>query len=115
MAYTDLTPQVITKDGIVPAFASAAAAGNMWKNTGKEYIQVINASGSSINVTVTTPATVVGLAIEDKVVAVAAGVEKKLGPYEPGYFNQPVGATDAGKIYVDYSVETSITVGVFRI
>lgn len=113
MAYTDLTTQVISKDGIVPSYVTATLTdGNMFRNTGKEFIHVVNASGGGVNVTVPTPAKVVGLDIEDKVVVVGAGTDQMIGPFEPGFYNQS--GADKGKTYVEFDTITSITVAVFR-
>ncbi len=115
MAYTDLTVQTITKDGLNPTYASATATeGDMFRNSGKEFIHVVNASGGSINVTVATPATISGLAIEDKVVAVPAGEDRMIGTFEPALYNQPAGSTDAGKTYISYSAVSSVTVAAIR-
>ena len=114
MAYTNLTTQVISKTGIIPTYAAAVITdGNKFVNTGKEFIHVVNASGGSINVTVPTPAQVAGLDIEDKVVAIGAGVDTMIGPFEPGYYNQSGG--DKGKTYVEFSAVTSVTIAVLRV
>ena len=115
MAYTDLTIQTVTISGLEPTYVAATATdGDMWRNSGKEFLHVINASGGSINVTVLTPATVDGLAIEDKVVAVPAGEDRMIGTFKPAHYNNPAGGTDPGKIYVEYSAVTSVTVAVIR-
>lgn len=115
MAYVNLAAQNITKNGIVPAYVAATMVdGNMFTNSGKEFIHVVNASAGAITVTIPTPATVAGLTIEDKAIVVAAGTERMIGPFQPGYFNQPAGGTDAGKTYVTYTAVTNLTLGVFR-
>lgn len=114
MAYVNLTTQVISKNGIVPSYVTATLTdGNKFTNTGKEFIHVINGSGSSINVTMPTPAQVAGLDIEDKVIAIGAGVDTMIGPFEPGYYNQS--GADKGKTYVEFSAITSVTVAILRV
>lgn len=113
MAYTELTVQTPTIDGLNPTYSAATLTdGNMFKNSGKEIVVVKNGGGGSINVTIPTPAQVKGLDIEDKVVAVPAGEERILGRFEPGYYNQS--GADAGMCYIQYSGVTSVTVGVLR-
>lgn len=115
MAYTDLTTQVISKAGIVPSYAAADSGdGDMFRNTGKEFIHVINAGGSPCLVTMVTPAQIQGLDIEDKVVTVAASTDQMLGTFEPSLYNQAAGQTDAGKTYIEYDQVTSVTVAVIR-
>lgn len=114
MARADLTVQQIDRStGIVPAYTAAQAPGsgsNAFANDGRTHIHIKNGSGSAMTATFQTPGSVNGLAIADLVVTVAAGAEKKVGPFEPGLFNQ-----SDGKVYVDWSLETSVTAGVFRL
>ena len=117
MARTDVASiQIVTKDGIIPSYeAGDATDGHMWRNSGREWIEVLNGGGGAVVVTIPTPAkTVDGLTIEDKAVTIGAGAEKKIGPFLPGHFNQPAGGTDAGKAYIDLDVDTTVTLGVFR-
>ncbi len=115
MAYNEITAQIVIKDGLVPSYASATLTdGDRFRNTGKEFVHVINAGGSPCLVTVPTPAQVSGLDIEDKVVTVAAGTDRMIGTFEPGLYNQAAGATDAGDCYVEYDQVTSVTVAVIR-
>lgn len=108
MARSALTLQTVAKTGIVPSYAAANADGNSFANDGNTVIHVKNGSGSSINVTLQTPGTVDDLAVTDRVVAVAAGAEKMIGPFPPGIYNQ------SGSVYVDYSDVTTVTVGAFK-
>lgn len=63
------------------------STGDKFVNTGREMLVVINSSVSSINVTITTPATVDGLAITDKVIAVGAGKTALLGSFPRSTYN----------------------------
>jgi len=115
MAYTDLTIQVVTIAGLEPAYVAATASdGDMWRNSGKEFLHVVNAGGGSIDVTVLTPATVDGLAIEDKIVTIPAGEDRMIGTFKPSLYNNPAGGTDPSKIYVEYSGVSSVTVAAIR-
>ena len=115
MAYTSITIQTIVKTGLEPTYAAATLTdGDRFRNTGKEFLHVINGGGSPCLVTVPTPATISGLLIEDNVVTVAAGTDEFIGTFEPGLYNQPAGGTDAGETYVEYDQVTTVTVAVIR-
>lgn len=114
MARTDLPLQTIASTGIVPSYTAANVDGHSVTNRGNEYIEVVNGSGGSINVTLVTPVTVGTRAVADDVIAVAAGARKKIGPLEEGVYNQTSGA-DQGKVHVDFSAVTSVTVGAFTL
>ena len=113
-AATDLTPTNISIAGVADTVTAADVTGNTFVNTGYEYIEVINASGSSINVTLDAfPAggqgSPDGLAITDPVVAIAAGARKRMGPFRKTTFGD-----SSAKVTVTYSAVTSVTVGVYR-
>jgi hypothetical protein len=110
MPRSDLTVQQIARTGIVPSYAAANALGNSIPNDGQVFVHIKNGAGAPINVTVLVPALVDSMAITARVVAVANGSEKMIGPFPPGIFNQP-----DGKVYVDYSSETTITVAAIRL
>ena len=115
MAYTEVTSQTIIKDGLEPVYVAATLTdGDHFRNTGKEFVHIINGGGSPCLVTVPTPAQVSGLDIEDKVVTVPAGEDRMIGTFEPGLYNQPTGGTDAGSCYVEYDQVTTVTVAVIR-
>lgn len=115
MAYTSLTPQIVIKDGLVPTYAAATLTdGDRFRNTGKEFIHVINGTATPCLVTVPTPAQVSGLDIEDKVVTIAGNTDRMIGTFEPGLYNQPTGGTNAGDCYITYDQVSSVTVAVIR-
>lgn len=111
MARATLTPQEVSRAGLTHTFAAVDAAnGNEFVNDGKSVLYVKNAGVGSINVTASTPGTVDGLAVADLVVAVANGVNKMIGPFPPGIYNQ-----SDGKVYVDWSGGSSVTAAVIRL
>lgn len=104
-----LTIQQIAEAGIVPAYAAVTVA-DSFQSDGRTFLHVKNASGASINVTVTSQAGATpGLAQSNRVVAVAAGTERMIGPF-------PVqGYTDTGGlVQVAYSAIGSITAAALR-
>jgi hypothetical protein len=111
MARTALTPQDVARTGIVHTFAAVDAAnGNKFTNDGRCCLYVKNGGVGSIDVTIDTPGTVDGNAVANLVVAVGAGVNKLIGPFPPGIYNQ-----SDGNVNVDYSGGTSVTAAVIRV
>ncbi|HYE86260.1 MAG TPA: hypothetical protein VEA16_07885, partial [Vicinamibacterales bacterium] len=107
-----LSVQKIVKAGLTPSLAAAAGGGDSWQNTGREFLEVANGGGGSINVTIAAQAGAcatygVTNSAHDIVVAVGAGVTKRIGPIDPIAYN------DAnGRAQITYSGVTSVTVGV---
>lgn len=110
MARTALATVACADEGVVAAFVAANADGHKIPGGGDVRLLVNNGSGGSINVTVQTAATSDGLAVDDQVVAVGAGVQKEIGPFRSSTYDRPVGAADEGRVYIDYSAVTSVTV-----
>lgn len=114
MPRADFTVQQIDRTtGKVPSYSAAqapASGSNAFYNDGRTFLHVKNGSGAPMTATFQTSGTVNGLAIADLVVTVANGSEKMVGPFEPGLFNQA-----DGKVYVDWSLETSVTAAALRL
>lgn len=111
MARTALVTQDVDAAGHTPAYEAANVDGNMIDPG--TWLHVKNGGAGICNVTVQTPATVEGLAVADRVIAVAAGAEALIAGLGAAYV-RPTGGTDPDSIYVDYDVITSVTVGAFR-
>lgn len=109
MARTALASHAVVDEGVAVTMSAANVDGHSIAGGGDVILLVENGSGSSINVTIQTPATTDGLAVADQVVAVAAGVTKAIGPFRPATYDRPTGAADAGLVYVDFSAVTSVT------
>lgn len=109
MARTALTPVEAADEGAVWALAAANVDGHMIDGDGDIVLFVLNGSGGSINVTVQTAATEDGLAVAEQIVAVAAGVQKVIGPFRPNTYNRASGDTDGGKVYIDFSAVATVT------
>lgn len=110
MPRTALTPQVITTAGLVATLGAANAAGHSIVNSGNSFVVVANGAGAPINVTIQTPAVVLGEPVAERVVSVTNGTTAWIGPFPPATFNQ----TD-GTVYVDFSDVGTITCAAIRL
>jgi hypothetical protein len=102
----------LTAAGIVdPALVAAAAGGDtVAAFADRTWIEVNNASGGSINVTVADPGvTPAGNPATSQVVAVGAGVKKRIW-LPAGVIN-----STTGLVSITYSAVASVTAGAFRI
>lgn len=113
MARQSQTTQQITRDGLVPTLIAVTGDGDVI-DAGEVALMVTNGGASPINVTVLATASQDGLDVEDLVVAVADGDTALIGPFPLRTFGQPAGANESGsddraRVYVDYSVTTSVT------
>jgi hypothetical protein len=104
--YTVITPDL---DGEVYTL-TAVAASDEFPNDGNTLLHVKNASGGSINVTITSVQNCDQGVNHPVVVAVGAGAEKFIGPFNPTRFNNP----STGRVTVGYSAQTSITAAAVR-
>jgi len=105
-----LTVQNISLTGITPSYASAAAGGDEFANTGDTYFQIKN-GGSEITLTIETPAKIEGIDIAEITVTIPATTgDKVIGPFDPSIFNQ-----STGRVAVTYSAVTTVTVGAFKL
>lgn len=103
-----LAVQRVTASGLTPTFAAASSGGDNAPVASGRVLLVKNGSGSSINVTMTTPGNVEGVAVADPVLAVAAGA---------------VGAIPMSSIYrgtdgtaaIAYSSATTVTVALLQL
>ena len=100
-----LAVSTVSRTGVDIAGVAAGAGGDEFANDGYTFFKVTNGSGGSINVTVDCVATVDGLAVTDRVVAVAAGASKMIGPFSPSQYNN-----GNGRVAVTYSAVTTVTV-----
>lgn len=94
------------------AVAADVALADRWVNTGAEVFYIKNGGAGSINITeVLAPgATTDGIAPASRVVAIAAGATKILGPFAPGIYNDV-----NSQMNIQYSAVTSVTVMAFKV
>lgn len=108
-----LTKQSVTIVGLAPALVAAAGGGDTFDPDQDTWIEVKNAGGSPITVTVATPKLdpKTGLAEADVTVSVPATTgERKIGPFPYETFADPA---NQGRAAITYSAVTSVTVGAF--
>lgn len=112
MARTDLTAQQIARTGLAPSYVAADGSNqNAFFNDGRTFLHVKNGGGSSITVTIDTPITVDGvLAVGNLAVGVTNGQERFIGPFPTNIYNQ-----SDGRVHVDWSAVTSVTVACLRL
>lgn len=105
-----LTPQSIALTGTSVSFTAAGGSGDKVKAGPGVELEVKNASGGSITVTVATPGTDrFGSAIADIAVAVADGAHKRIRLND-----RALNDTTDGLVHVTYSSATSVTVAATR-
>ena len=110
-----LTVQAIARTGLEPAFGAAAAGGDAFPNTGREFLVVKNDHATvarTVTVASQLPAGAIpqGAAKVDLEIEVPALEERWIGPLDPASFN------DAnGRAVVTYDTEADLSVGAFRL
>jgi len=111
MAATILTVQVVSLTGIAPTYGAATVTqGDDFENDGNTFLQVKN-SGTQKTITITTPATIHGVAIADVAVIIPATTgDKMIGPFPPEIFND-----GNGRVHTLMDVETGVTLAAFRV
>jgi len=110
------TVQNIVKAGLTPTFAAVTSSDTFpCPSDLRTYLEVKNAGGSPINVTIpavqTTINTVVAgdITVADMVVSIPATTgNKKIGPIPPAYIS-------AGIVTANFSGITSVTAGAFHL
>jgi len=111
-----LSIQTITEAGLAPSLGAAGGSGDVFPNTGREFLMVENGGGSSVTVTIeaqVTTARAPGMGTVtkgDAGGAVAAGETKLFGPFPPRAFNNA-----DRRVEVTYSGTTDVTVAAIRL
>lgn len=104
-----LTAQSIVRTGLDPTYSACAAGGDEFVNNGDEFIHIKNGHTAEQTVTITTPATVDGLAVADRAVAIPNGEERIIGPFPKATYDD-----SAGKVQLTYDAVTSLTIAVLK-
>lgn len=106
-----LTTQNITTAGILPTYAAATGGGDAMVPGSSSFLHVKNGAGSSITVTLATPAVVDGtLAVADRVVTVGATSEQMI-KVTPELYRDPT----TGLAVITYSAVTTVTVAAIAV
>ena len=103
-----LTVQTVTRAGIAPT-NNAVSASDKFLNNGRTLVHVVNGGGTSLTVTIVTPAQVDGLAVADRTVTIAAGQSRFIGPFPKNVYNDNDGYTT-----LEFSATTSVTCAVIN-
>ena len=105
----ELTPVSPTRAANAFTMAAADVLGDTFHNTGTELVLIehTNGVGSDVDLTVSMTKTIDGEPVQDKVITVPAGTSHLLGPWKPGYYNDPDGLVSLG-----YSDATDIELAV---
>lgn len=115
MPRTEITIQDVDKTGLSPTYAAADSAnGMMFKNDGHTVLHIKNGGTGAVSVTVASIADPYDR-LGDVVVSVPATSERIIGVFRDFLFNQKPGSTNAGKIHVDFDVDTTVTVAALKI
>ncbi|MFK7695405.1 hypothetical protein [Paenibacillus sp. HJGM_3] len=91
--------------------AADSVNGMQFPNDGDTTLMVRNAGGSAITVTVVSVPDEAGRT-GDLALSVTAGGVAIFGPFRPAWWNQS--GADAGKVNVNFSSATSVTVGAIK-
>ncbi|MBE0467605.1 MAG: hypothetical protein IBX71_10345 [Candidatus Desulforudis sp.] len=115
MARAAVSPQASSHAGITPTWTAPTADGIMIPGDGQTKVMVRNTNASPCVVTVQTPEKRSGLDVAEREVTVPATTgERDIGPFPAATFNRPSGVADAGKVYIDFSIQSGVTYYVFK-
>lgn len=108
--------QSVGKDGLNPSLTNAAAGGDTYENSGREFLYVENTDASSHDITISAQKSsyeddVYGeVNLDDVQVSVPAGEFRLIGPVSPATYNN-----DSGQAEISYSSETGMKVAVLQL
>lgn len=119
MARTVLTVQDIVRTGLEATYSAGDDVNNhSFDNTGENVVLHVKNGATAVNVTISTPNTVDGLAIADRVVTVAGTSEAIIGPFP----NAVYGTVDTDPdpdidpaIFVDLDDDSNVTLAALRL
>ncbi|MEV6646052.1 hypothetical protein [Amycolatopsis sp. NPDC051371] len=103
MARQSVTTQLVSRTGTIPTAASPNAEGDIVDTGASVFLLLSNTGASPASATVVSQATFDGLAVDDLVIALAAGVTRVVGPISSGTFAFPDGDANAGRAFVNYT------------
>jgi len=110
----ELTVEKADLTGLSPTQNSASSGGDSFINDGKTFVNIINNSGGSVDVTINVQKTEkvggVTLTISDPSISIPAGESRVIGPFDKDWFN------DSDKlVHIDYSAVTDVLTEVVKV
>jgi hypothetical protein len=105
-----LSVQKVVLAGLTPSYGAAAAGGDEFVNSGREFIHVKNAHTSPQTVTVNSQAACSQGFDHDIAVAIPASEERMIGPFPKDRFDDA-----GGKVQITYSGVTALTVAAVQV
>ncbi len=116
---TKLTVYEVPLAGLAdPSATTGTVDGHFVENDGHVLLEFNNASASARTVTIQTPATLYGLAVEDWKITIPANASRfKSAELDTALFNRSSGLTNPGTFYLDYPTgqHSDITVRAFSV
>lgn len=107
----ELTVRNILITGLLKAALDAVALADTFDNDGKTFLEVANASGGDLTVTIVGQVSLQHSIAATKTVVVPTGETHVIGPFPERYFN-----TDgANEVSITYSTLTTVTAAVFSV
>jgi hypothetical protein len=107
----ELTLRNIVIAGLVKAALDAVALNDTFDNDGKTYLEIANASGGTLTVTINGQVSFQHGVSATKTVSIPTGETHLVGPFPERFYN-----TDgANEVSVDYSTITSVTAAAFSV
>ena len=105
-----LSVQTVSLGGLTPSYVAAAAGGDEFPNSGREFIHAKNGATVSQTVTVDSQAACNQGFDHDAAVAIPAGEERMIGPFPKNRFDDAT-----GKVQITYSAVASLTVAIVQV
>lgn len=106
----DLTVQIVSLPGLTPTYGAAAAGGDAFVNSGKDFIHIKNGHTSPQTVTINSQAVCNQGFDHDDAVVVTNAQERMIGPFPKDRFND-----SADKVQITYSGVVALTIAILRL
>ncbi len=106
----NLTPNVISRAGVSPTPIAASTGGDGFPNSGRDFVEFFNDSGSDITVSLIIQEEVDGITPDPKTVVIGDGLRVKVGPFPTDVYND-----DNGLVQMTYSAHVDFYLSVYRL
>lgn len=106
-----IATQTVTQAGLSPSLQACSAGGDTWSPSATTMLYVKNGDSVQHTVTVHTTAVSYGQPISNIAVAVPAGQEMMLGPFDPGMVANP----ETTLATVTYDAVTSMSIAAINV